>query len=250
MTSDPSPTAKEEPEKVIILGATSGIGQALAEEYARKGCIVGIAGRRLDKLKAFQKKHFGQIFIKQIDVTNPIKACIQIDYLIDHMQGLDTFIITAGVGDLDPELDWSINEKVIMTNVSGFTALVNQVYKYFSKQEYGTIAAVTSIAGLRGGNASPGYNASKSFQSCFLEGLRKKTFKLDLAIQITDIKAGFVDTAMAKGNGLFWVSSAQKSAKQIIKAIQNKRSTVYVTKRWRLIAWLLKLLPNWLYHRI
>ncbi|TQV72320.1 SDR family NAD(P)-dependent oxidoreductase [Aliikangiella marina] len=244
--------AKQEelPRKVVVVGATSGIGLALAEQYADMGWRVGVAGRRLERLKAFQQKHLGQAFIKQIDVTNPIKACIQLDYLIDHMQGMEVLIICAGTGDIDPELDWSISDRTIETNVQGFTAIANRGFKYFLERKSGQLAAITSIAGLRGGDVSPSYNASKSYQSNYLQGLQKKAVKTNSNIHITDIKAGFVDTAMAKGDGQFWKASPKKAAKQIVSAIHKKRSVAYVTKRWRLIAWLLMLLPGWFFNRL
>ena len=67
---------------------------------------------------------------------------------------------------------------------------------------------------------------------------------------ILDAQPGFVDTAMAKGEGLFWVASPEKAASQIVKAIKRRKTHVYVTGRWRLIAWMLRLMPNWLYNRV
>jgi short-subunit dehydrogenase len=86
--------------------------------------------------------------------------------------------------------------------------------------------------------------------SSYLQGLRQKIAKLGIPIYVTDIRPGFVDTAMAKGEGLFWVQSPQKAAGQIYEAIQNKRKVAYITKRWRLVAWILKALPDAIYHRI
>jgi short-subunit dehydrogenase len=71
-----------------------------------------------------------------------------------------------------------------------------------------------------------------------------------LSITITDIQPGFVDTAMAKGDGLFWVAPTQKAARQIYKAIQQKKKKVYITKRWAIIAWLLRIMPDFIYNKI
>ena len=111
-----------------------------------------------------------------------------------------------------------------------------------------TTWAIREPAG--GGAAAPAYNASKAFVSNYLEGLRVRARKQNLDIAVTDVLPGFVDTAMAQGDGLFWVSPPQKAAKQIANAIDRRQSRIYVTKRWQIIAWALKLMPDWLYWRI
>jgi short-subunit dehydrogenase len=101
---------------------------------------------------------------------------------------------------------------------------------------------ISSIAGLRGNKDAPAYNATKAYQINYTEAMRQKVHSLKLPITITDIRPGFVDTDMAKGDGKFWVSTVGKAGEQIIKAINAKRKVVYVTKRWRLIAIILHLL--------
>jgi len=108
----------------------------------------------------------------------------------------------------------------------------------------------SSIAAIRGGGDAPAYNASKAFVSNYLEGLRQMAAKMKLPLTVTDIKPGFVDTVMAQGEGLFWVAPAEKAAKQILEAVEKKKDHAYVTKRWRLVAWVLKLLPGRLYCKI
>ena len=95
---------------------------------------------------------------------------------------------------------------------------------------------------------APAYNASKAFVSNYLQGLRQKFSKLRLPIIVTDVQPGFVDTAMAKGD-VFWVTSPKQAAQQIFDAIRKQKKHVYVSKRWRLVAWLLKAAPDWLYHK-
>ena len=107
--------------------------------------------------------------------------------------------------------------------------------------------AISSVGGLRGSRIAPSYNASKAFQINYLEGLRQKATKLKTDIFVTDIRPGFVDTAMAKGEGQFWVASVQKSTNQILDAINKKKKIVYITKRWKLIGIILKRLPRVIY---
>ena len=89
-----------------------------------------------------------------------------------------------------------------------------------------------------------------AYQLNYLEGLRQKAHKLSAPIFITDVRPGFVDTAMAKGEGQFWVATVQKASVQIFEAIKQKKKVVYVTKRWRMIAVLLKRIPRVIYDRM
>ncbi len=142
--------------------------------------------------------------------------------LIAEMGGVDLVVFSSGTGDLNKQLDWSLESESITTNVIGFTAIVNVAIKYFLKQKSGHFVGISSLAALRGGKHSPAYNASKAYISNYLEGLRQKISKFSYPITITDIKPGFVDTRMAKGDGLFWVAPAKKAAQQIYQAIVKK----------------------------
>ena len=159
-------------------------------------------------------------------------------------------MLNAGTGNLNPELDWMKEQQTLDVNVYGFCALAGEVYKFFAKQGKGHLVGISSIGALRGNSLAPAYNASKAFMSNYLEGLRKKAFQANIPIIITDIKPGFVDTDMAKGQGKFWVATPQKAAEQIYSAINKQKKHAYITHRWRLIGWVLKLMPNWLYQRV
>jgi len=115
---------------------------------------------------------------------------------------------------------------------------------YFQKQGSGHLANISSIAGLLGNGIAPSYNATKAYQINYFNGLRKKVKKLKLRIYLTDIRPGFVDTAILKGNGLFWIAPVDKAAKQIYAAIRKKKKKVYITKRWALIAFIIRLKPS------
>jgi short-subunit dehydrogenase len=122
--------------------------------------------------------------------------------------------------------------------------------KQFIKQGSGHLVGISSIASIRGGRAAPSYNASKAYESNYLEGLRQKVKNMALPITVTEIIPGFVDTAMAKGEGIFWSAPPHKAAVQIFEAIGAKKSKAYITKRWSVIAWFLKLLPSFIYERL
>jgi len=236
-------------KKAIIIGATSGIGLELARLMSAKGYVVGLAGRRLELLEGLQKELPGRSYVKRIDVAQP-SAMGQLKELIAEMGGADVVVIGAGIGFINPGLEWGKEKETIAVNVYGFSAMANVAFEHFRGSGSGHIVGISSIAAIRGGSEAPAYNASKAFVSNYLEGLRKKAVKLKLCIAVTDIQPGFVDTAMAQGEVMFWVAPAEKAARQILCAIEKKKSHAYVTKRWRLIAWLLKLIPGWLYCRL
>lgn len=124
------------------------------------------------------------------------------------------------------------------------------LYHVLEKQGHGHLVAITSVGGLRGEPMAPAYSATKAFQINYMEALRKKAFKSGSHIAVTDIRPGLVDTAMAKGDGLFWVMPVEKVAHQIIDAIRKRKSQAYVTKRWHIIAFINRHLPYELYKRM
>ncbi len=128
--------------------------------------------------------------------------------------------------------------------------MANIAMHHFLSKGSGHLVGISSIAAIRGDDTAPAYNASKAFISNYMAGLRKKISKARLPIVVTDVQPGFVDTAMAKGDGLFWVASPQKAAHQIYTAIEKKKKHVYVTKRWKLIGWLMKIMPEFIYNRM
>ena len=232
--------------KAIVIGATSGIGKELVRVLHQQEYVVGAMGRRTDLLKEIKLELQSQIHIKELDVTNS-DAQKKLNSLIQEMNGVDLIVISAGTGDLD--INWETEKQTIETNVLGFTSMSNVAFQYFSNKGSGHLVGISSIGAIRGG-AVPSYNASKAFVSNYLQGLRVLAAKQGNEITITDVKPGFVNTQMAKGNGLFWVASPKKAAIQIYSAIVRKRKHAYITKRWRVIAFLLKTLPDWVYHKL
>ena len=170
--------------------------------------------------------------------------------LIEEMGGVDLIIISSGTGFINPDLNWAMEEETLDVNVTGFAALANVAFHHFLQAGRGHLVGISSIAAIRGSAVAPAYNASKAFVSNYLEGLRIRARKIGLPILVTDIQPGFVDTAMAKGQGLFWVAPPQKAARQIYNAIQRKANHAYVTKRWAVIGLLFKVLPYSLYSRL
>ena len=237
-------------KKAIIIGATSGIGKGLAKILVENNYIVGITGRRtelLDELKSWKPQSY---FTRAFDITDTKIIVENLEVLTTDLGGLDLLIISSGTGDLNENLDFEIEKRTIETNVTGFTCIANWTFNYFEKQKSGHLVAISSVGGLRGSRIAPAYNATKSYQINYLEGLRQKATKLKIQIFVTDVRPGFVDTEMAKGEGQFWVATVDKATLQIFEAIKQKSKIVYVTKRWRLIAEILKRIPIQIYDRM
>jgi short-subunit dehydrogenase len=237
-------------KKAIIVGASSGIGRELAILLSQNDYEVGLTGRRLHLLEALKSSLPNPVFSKQMDISDHSVAMKLLDDLIKEMGGVDLIVISAGIGFINPDLNWAEEQKTIDVDVAGFAAMANVAFHYFEQAGRGHLVGISSIAAIRGSREAPAYNASKAFMSNYLEGLRIRAFRAGLPLVVTDIQPGYVDTDMAKGEGLFWVASPQKAAWQIYQAIQKKATHAYITKRWRLIAWLLKVLPDSLYARL
>jgi len=236
-------------KKAVVIGATSGIGKELARILAEEGYAVGIAGRRVELLEELQAELSGESKFQRIDVTDLPAAMGQLEELIAEMGGVDLVVISSGTGFIAPELPWSKERETIDVNVTGFAAMANVAYHHFSERGSGQLVGISSIAAIRGGPA-PAYNASKAFVSNYLQGIRCLVAKSGLPIAVTDVQPGFVNTAMAQGDGLFWVASPQKAAAQIYESIKRKRKHVYITKRWRLVAWALRIIPDIIYNKL
>lgn len=236
--------------RAIIIGATSGIGKGIAQKLADENYVVGITGRRTELLNELKSQKPNLFYPKTFDVTDTSKIVENLEDLTKELGGLDLLIISSGTGDLNEKLDYEIEKQTIETNVTGFTCIANWAFNYFESQKAGHLVAISSVGGLRGNRIAPAYNATKAYQINYLEGLRQKATKLKTQIFVTDIRPGFVDTAMAKGEGQFWVASVEKATNQIFDAIKNKKKISYVTKRWKLIGIILKLIPKLIYDRM
>jgi short-subunit dehydrogenase len=237
-------------KKAIVAGATSGIGKGIAKMLAENGYRVGITGRRAALLEELKNENPDAFIAKQFDVTNLQMTGEKLDELVKELGGLDMFFLSAGSGDINGRLIFEIEKAAIDVNVTAFTFIAGWAFRFFEKQGFGHFAAVTSVAGIRGSYVCPSYNAAKAYQINYLESLTQKAVRSKKPIIITDIRPGFVDTAMAKGEGVFWVAPADKAVKQIYKALLSKKQTAYITKRWKIIGMLLKIIPKFIYNKM
>ena len=236
-------------KKAIIVGASSGIGNELAKILVENGYKVGITGRRKPELEKMRESRPESYIINSFDCTTENNTEKLTD-LTTKLGGIDLLILSSGTGDLNEKLNYEIENMTNLLNVNAFTEIVDWTFNYFEKEGKGHLVAISSIAGIRGSRIAPAYNASKAYQINYLEGLRQKATKTKKPIYVTDIRPGFVDTEMAKGEGQFWVTTKEKAAHQIFGIVKRKKGIGYVTKRWWIIAKLLRLIPNGIYKRM
>lgn len=237
-------------KSAIIIGASSGIGRELAVALSADGYRVGIVARRTDLLTRLQSELRGPCIVRTADVSQPELAMPLVQSLIAELGDVELFIVSAGTGFDNTPLAWEPEQETIAVNVLGFAAMVNVAAAHMKSRGAGHFVGISSLAALRGNGSAPAYAASKAFVSNYLQGVRYRFNKLKLPIFITDVQPGFVDTAMAKAEGKFWVASPQKAARQILEAIRRRRQHVYVTRRWRLIALLMRALPDVVYTKL
>lgn len=237
-------------KKMIIIGATSGIGESLARQAIQKGYKVGGTGRRVERLDQLKKELGEDFYYREMDVQQQMKASSQLLSLIEEMGGMDIIVLNAGISNYPASSIISMEQEIIDVNVSGFVQLFGESFQYFRKQGYGQIVGVSSIAALFGSSRAAPYSASKAFISTYMQAYRQRCNQAGYDITITDVKPGFVKSEMTEGKkGMFWVAETEKAVRQMLKDIEKKKSYSYVTRRWRFIAWLLKLTPNWVIDR-
>jgi short-subunit dehydrogenase len=227
-------------KKAIIVGASSGIGKEIALCLTKQGWTVAVLGRRkslLDELCQNNKN----LMPFEIDVDNVESLQNKLQSIADGLGGLDLFVISSGVGFINPELDFSKEQQTIKTNVEGFTALLDWSYKFFKSRGCGQIAAITSSSGLMTGDDGPAYSASKAYQINYLKTIAKLAKKECPNVSVTELRPGSVDTAMMKGEGHFWISKPEYAAQLACKAILKKKKLQYISKKWRIIGTMLRL---------
>jgi short-subunit dehydrogenase len=234
-------------KNAIVFGATSGIGKCLTEILVKKGYKVAVTGRRLENLMELKNRFPANIIVKQNDIQDVIDVEKVFNEIVNKFKTIDLVVQSSGVAHINPKFDWDKEAQSINTNVLGVTKLYTIVYNLFRKQQFGHLVGITSIASIRGSRSAPVYFASKAYQKAYLESLyiKTKTIK-SKKVFITEIRPGFVDTAMAFGETVFWLVPLEKATKQIYTAIKKKKRVAYISKRWRIIAYVLKLSPAWL----
>ena len=234
----------------VIIGASSGIGEALARQLNREGWRLGLLARRLDRLEAIRQTLAPETVVRRFDVTDDAAATILEDVL-DEFGGVDLVVISAGTGHPNRDLNAELDVDTVTVNVLGFMKTAQVAMRHFLRRGRGHLVGISSIAALRGNREGAAYAASKAFQSVYLDGLRDLARQSRLPIAVTEVQPGFVDTAMMKTERPLptvarWllVSSPAEAARQIVRAVRKRAKHAYITRRYWLAALILKLLPR------
>jgi short-subunit dehydrogenase len=235
----------------IIIGASSGIGREIAVQLCARGFRVGIAARNFAALADISQVLGAERCVFQtFDVAQTSIALSGFSRLQEELSTVDYVYLVAGTGYPNPDLNWSPEEATISVNCHGFAALAGASMRIFQAQGYGHLVAITSVAAARPSGSAPSYGASKTFASVYMEALRYWVLKNKLPLYLTEVRPGFVDTAMMKTTKPFWLISAQQAAAGTIAAVERRKRIAYVPARWRLVASIMRLLPDVLYAKI
>lgn len=234
-------------KKIIIIGASSGMGMRIATDFARAGWRVGVAARRLDRLETIKELYPDRVACSAIDVTAQ-DAVEKFEDLIEMIDGMDILLYAAGCGWSNPDLDEAKDMATIDVNINGFTRIVNAAYRYFkatANVSRGRIAVITSIAGVKGLGVSAAYSATKRYQWTYLQALDQLAHMQHVNVSITDIRPGFVDTDLLdKKRSYPMLMSVDYVAPRIERAIMKRRRVAVIDSRWLIVSGLWRAIPN------
>lgn len=217
----------------------------MARSLARGGWRVGVAARRLDRLETLAAELGGGAKAHKIDLGQADEARLALAALIDDLGAVDLIILSSGVGEPNPDMDWVPERETIEVNALGFAAMAQVAMKYFLDRGQGHLVGISSVAKLRGHGDAPSYAATKAFVSTYLDGLRDRAKRRGASrVAVTEACPGFVATAMMKAPSAFWVASPEAAAESILRAVRRRAKHAYITPRWGLISLLLRLMPR------
>ena len=232
-------------KKAIVIGASSGIGLEVAKILMNQGWTVGVAARRVELLQSI-----GADAVERIDVTAG-DATEALQRLINKLGGMNLFLYASGIGKQNRELTEDIELATVQTNGIGFTRMIGAAYRYFVNQGNGHIAAITSIAGTKGLGPAPAYSATKAMQNIYLQALEQQACSRGQNIRFTDIRPGFVDTALLSGDFRYPIKlRPEKVAREIVSAINLRRHIRIIDWRYRILTALWRRVPRWFWRRI
>lgn len=240
-------------KKIVIVGASSGIGFQVAADFARAGWRVGIAARRLEPMQAIKDQYPDHVEMASIDVTAP-DAPQRFADLIEAIDGMDTLLFCSGTGFTDPELDDARIVNTLEVNVVGFARIVAEAYKYFratASVEQGQIAVITSVAATKGLGIAASYSASKRFQVQFINSLEQLAYTQQVNVAFTDIRPGFVRTPILRDDRSYpMIMSVAEAAKLVERAVVARKRVAVIDSRWRIVAGLWSLIPQRLWRHV
>lgn len=236
-------------KRIVIIGATSGIGYEVAKIYRQLGWRVGVAGRRLELLEKFKEQAPEQIEIQELDVTRA-DAVDKLRQLIGKLGGMDLFLLSTGIGSQNRALNPEIELATVNTNAIGFTRMVTVAFNYFREEGKGHLAVISSIAGTKGLGAAPAYSATKRFQNTYIDALAQLAKMEKLQIDFTDIRPGFVKTDLLKNDKYPLLMHPERVARRIVRALQRKKRSAIIDWRYVVLVFFWKMIPESIWERL
>jgi short-subunit dehydrogenase len=237
-------------KSIIIIGASSGIGHSTARIFAQKGWKVIATARRTDKLEELRNEAPDLITTASIDVTED-GADTRLTDIINENGGVDVIMNVAGIGKQNKGMDTSIETATSETNSTGFMRIVSAAFRYFADKGGGHIAVVSSIAGTKGLGSAPAYSATKRMQNTYIDALDQLARMRKLNIKFTDIRPGFVRTALLDDNHDYPLQmDVDKVAAEAVRAIEKQKRVCVIDWRYRIVTALWSLAPRWLWVRL
>jgi short-subunit dehydrogenase len=242
--------------RALVVGASSGIGEALARRLAADGARVALVARREEELRRImQEINDAAGEERAVAVAHDVRAIDETPDLVQEIAqrlgGLDLVIYAAGAmpAVAIDEFNTTKDREMLDVNLLGAVAWLNPVADRMSRLGRGTIVGIGSVAGDRGRAPNPVYCTSKAGFHAYLEALRNRLAKL--GVKVVTIKPGFVDTAMTRGKeGLFWLISADRAAEIILKKARRGVVTAYVPARWRLVMTIVRSIPSFIFSKL
>ena len=239
-------------KKAIIVGGSSGIGEQVAYLLLQEGYSLGIAARRVERLKEIQNK-YGAERVKIIDLdVQKEEASKKLNDLINDLGGMDLYFHASGIGCQNIDLVSETEVEITKTNCEGFVRLVTLAFNWFyENKKQGHIAVISSIAGTKGLGVSPAYSATKAMQNTYIQSLCQLSKIKKADISFTDIRPGFVETDLLNKNKHYpFLMKKEKCAKQIINALKRKKRILIIDWKFRLVVLLWRLIPSYIWERI
>ena len=243
-------------QKILIIGATSAIAEATARIYAARGDALFLVARNSGHLRAvvadLNVRGAAQTDNAVLDVTDFAAHEAVLDRALRDLGGIDIALIAHGTLGNQQQCQQSneILRQEFEINVLGTLALLTSLANHFERQRHGTLAVISSVAGERGRQSNYVYGAAKAAVSTFLGGLRQRLAKAD--VNVLTIKPGFVDTPMTSSipnKSALW-AHPDRIARGIVRAIDRRRSVVYLPWFWRWIMLVIRQIPEPLFKRL
>ncbi len=236
-------------KRIVIVGATSGLGLELARLCIAAGWRVGAAGRNAGALARLKAEAPEQVETAEIDITRD-DAPPRLAELVRRLGGMEIYFHASGIGKRNTDLEPGIELAMLRTNGEGFVRMVTAAFGWFRSRGGGHIAVISSVAGTRGLGSAPAYSATKRMQNTYIDALAQLARMEKLAIRFTDIRPGFVATPLLSGDDYPLLMQPGPVARRIFRAIRQRRRRIVIDRRYAVLVFLWRLIPAWLWERL